>query len=256
MSGRKLKKGFEFLLNTDWLFQTPIDLEHKQYVLLSYFQKLNERFDKFEVYPSFIELSLHFANVRTMISENKMLSTEKKFEYFDDELLVSDLKYNQVPELSIDDNGQYQEILKYATPKIYDYFNIAKSIWGLVNDSISVQLRRNKNELAKKSGYFYYHNKKEKTLYVWEYRLKKTKGSVEYRNFSNSIYSGPKDDLTLTEIINNFSKWNKPDVNTKYPIFEVMGGDEYPLEQTLLPIFKRRILSYINQSLSIKYDRV
>jgi hypothetical protein len=256
MSGRKLKKGFEFLLNTDWLFQTPIDLEHKQYVLLSYFQKLNERFDKFEVYPSFIELSLHFANVRTMISENKMLSTEKKFEYFDDELLVSDLKYNQVPELSIDDNGQYQEILKYATPKIYDYFNIAKSIWGLVNDSISVQLRRNKNELAKKSGYFYYHNKKEKTLYVWEYRLKKTKGSVEYRNFSNSIYSGPKDDLTLTEIINNFSKWNKPDANTKYPIFEVMGGDEYPLEQTLLPIFKRRILSYINQSLSIKYDRV
>jgi hypothetical protein len=256
MSGRKLKKGFEFLLNTDWLFQTPIDLEHKQYVLLSYFQKLNERFDKFEVYPSFIELSLHFANVRTMISENKMLSTEKKFEYFDDELLVSDLKYNQVPELNIDDNGQYQEILKYATPKIYDYFNIAKSIWGLVNESISVQLRRNKNELAKKSGYFYYHNKKEKTLYVWEYKLKKTKGSVEYRNFSNSIYSGPKDDLTLNEIINNFSKWNKPDANTKYPIFEVMGGDEYPLEQTLLPIFKRRILSYINQSSSIKYDRV
>ena len=159
MSGRKLKKGFEFLLNTDWLFQTPIDLEHKQYVLLSYFQKLNERFDKFEVYPSFIELSLHFANVRTMISENKMLSTEKKFEYFDDELLVSDLKYNQVPELNIDDNGQYQEILKYATPKIYDYFNIAKSIWGLVNDSISVEFRRNKNELGKKSGYFYYHNK-------------------------------------------------------------------------------------------------
>jgi hypothetical protein len=256
MSGRKLKKGFEFLLNTDWLFQTPIDLEHKQYVLLSYFQKLNERFDKFEVYPSFIELSLHFANVRTMISENKMLSTEKKFEYFDDELLVSDLKYNQVPELNIDDNGQYQEILKYATPKIYDYFNIAKSIWGLVNDSISVQLRRNKNELAKKSGYFYYHNKKEKTLYVWEYKLKKTKGSVDYRNVSNQIYSGPREGLTLNDIINNFSKWNKPDANTKYPIFEVVGGDEYPLEQTLLPIFKRRILGYINQSSPIKYDRV
>ena len=256
MSGRKLKKGFEFLLNTDWLFQTPIDLEHKQYVLLSYFQKLNERFDKFEVYPSFIELSLHFANVRTMISENKMLSTEKKFEYFDDELLVSDLKYNQVPELDIDDNGQYQEILKYAAPKIYDYFNIAKSIWGLVNESISVQLRRNKNELAKKSGYFYYHNKKEKTLYVWEYKLKKTKGSVDYRNVSNQIYSGPREGLTLNDIINNFSKWNKPDANTKYPIFEVVGGDEYPLEQTLLPIFKRRILGYINQSSPIKYDRV
>ena len=119
MSGRKLKKGFEFLLNTDWVFQTPIDLEHKQYVLLSYFQKLNERFDKFEVYPSFIELSLHFANVRTMIGENKMLSTDKKFEYFDDELLVSDLKYNAIPQLNSDEEQQYQEIINtfvYQTP--------------------------------------------------------------------------------------------------------------------------------------------
>jgi len=256
MSGRKLKKGFEFLLNTDWIFQEPIDLEHKQYVLLSYFQKLNERFDKFEVYPSFIELSLHFANVRTMISENKMLSTDKRFEYFDDELLVADLKYNQIPELNTDDDSQYKEILKYTAPKIYDYFNIAKSIWGLVNESVSVQLRKNKNELTKKSGYFYFNNKKEKTLYVWEYKLKKTKGSTDLRNFSNLIYSGPKDDLTLSEIINNFSKWNKPDENTKYPIFEVSGGEEYPLNETLLPIFKRRVLGYINQSLSIKYDKV
>jgi hypothetical protein len=73
---------------------------------------------------------------------------------------------------------------------------------------------------------------------------------------SNLIYSGPKDDLTLSDIINNFSKWNRPDENTKYPIFEVAGGEEYPLNETLLPIFKRRVLSYINQSLSIKYDKV
>jgi len=256
MSGRKVKKGFEFLMNTDWVFQQPIDLEHKQYVLLSYFQKLNERFDKFEVYPSFIELSLHFANVRTLISENKMLSTDKKFEYFDDELLVSDLKYNQIPSLTEEENTQYQEILKYTAPKIYDYFNIAKSIWGLVNESISVILRKNKAELSKKVGYFYFNNKTDKTLYVWEYKLKKTKGSNDYRNFVNQIYSGPKDNLTLTDIINNFSKWNKPDANNKYPIFEVAGAEEYPLYQTLLPIFKRRILNYLNQSASIKYDKV
>jgi len=256
MSGKKVKKGFEFLMDTNWIFQEPIDLEHKQYVLLSYFQKLNDRFDKFEVYPSFIELSLHFANVRTLIGENKMLSTDKKFEYYDDELLVSDLKYSQIPELNIDETNQYEEILKYTAPKIYDYFNIAKSIWGLVNDGVSVQLRKNKNELIKKSGYFYFNNKKEKTLYVWEYKLKKTKGATDYRNLSNLIYSGPKDDLTLSDIINNFSKWNRPDENTKYPIFEVAGGEEYPLNETLLPIFKRRILSYINQSFSVKYDKV
>ena len=85
------KKGFEFLLDTNWLFQEPIDAEHKEYILLSYFQKLNERFDKYEVYPSFIELSLHFANIQTLIKEGRMMTTEKKFEYCDDELLISDL---------------------------------------------------------------------------------------------------------------------------------------------------------------------
>jgi hypothetical protein len=256
MSGKKLKKGLGFLLETDWLLKDPIDFEHKQYVLLSYFQKLNERFDKFEVYPSFIELSLHFANVRTMIAENRMLSTDKKFEYFDDELLVSDLKYSQIPELNSEEETQYKEILNYTAPKIYDYFNIAKSIWVIVNESVNISIKRNKNELYKKQGYFYFFNKKENTLYVWEYKLKKRKGSQEYLNQSNLIYSGPKESLTLSEIINNFSKWNNPDLNNKYTIFEFLGGEEYPLEQTLLPIFKRRILTYINQSSTIKYDKV
>jgi len=249
------KNKINFLMDTEWLFNPPIDTEHKRYVLLSFFQKLNERFDKFEIYPSFIELSLHFANVRTMISENKMLTTNKKFEYFDDELMVSDLIYNQIPVLTDEENTHYQEILKYSAPKIYDYFNIAKSIWGLVNESVSVQLKKNKNELNNKSGYFYFNNKTENNLYVWEYKLKKTKGSTEYRNYVNLIYSGVKDNLTLSDIINNFSKWNKPDENTKYPIFEVSGGEEYPLDQTLLPIFKRRILNYINQSKTIQYDK-
>jgi hypothetical protein len=29
-------------MKTDWLFQEPIDLEHKQYVLLDYLQKLDK----------------------------------------------------------------------------------------------------------------------------------------------------------------------------------------------------------------------
>jgi hypothetical protein len=256
MPKRKQNKGFEFLLDTDWLFKAPIDLEHKQYVLLNYFQKLNERFDKFEVYPSFIELSLHFANIRTLIGENQMISTDKKFEYYDDELLISDLKYSKIPELSLDEVEQYKEILKYTAPKIYDYFNIAKSIWVLVNENISISLKRNKNELHKKQGYFYFLNKKEDTLYVWEYRLKKKKGAQDFSNQSNLIYSGSKESLTLSEIINNFSKWNKPDPNNKYPIFELSGGDGYPLEQTLLPIFKRRIQTYINQTLMLKFEKV
>ena len=73
------KKKIEFLMNTDWMFEKPIDQEHKEYKLLSYFQKMGEKLDRLELYPSFIELSLHFANVQTLYRNRKLLYTTKKF---------------------------------------------------------------------------------------------------------------------------------------------------------------------------------
>ena len=40
------KKKVEFLMKTDWMFDKPIDQEHKEYVLLSYFQKMGEKLEK------------------------------------------------------------------------------------------------------------------------------------------------------------------------------------------------------------------
>jgi hypothetical protein len=42
------------------MFEKPIDSEYKEYKLLSYFQKMGEKLDNLELYPGFIELSLHF----------------------------------------------------------------------------------------------------------------------------------------------------------------------------------------------------
>ena len=56
---KKNNKGIEFVMETDWLFEKPIDQEHKEYKLLSYFQKMGEKLDNMELYPGFIEISLH-----------------------------------------------------------------------------------------------------------------------------------------------------------------------------------------------------
>ena len=93
------KKKIEFLMNTDWMFEKPIDREHKEYKLLSYFQKMGEKLDKMELYPGFIELSLHLANVQTLVKDKKVLYTTKRFSSVDDELLVKDLKIKDVPKM-------------------------------------------------------------------------------------------------------------------------------------------------------------
>ena len=122
----KRRKKFEFLMNTDWMFERPIDREHKEYKLLSYFQKMGEKLDNLELYPGFIELSLHLMNIQGLIKDKKIVYTDKKFTGIDDELLVKDLKAKQLPDMTDDEMKEFIEILTYSAPRMFEYFNIAE----------------------------------------------------------------------------------------------------------------------------------
>jgi hypothetical protein len=155
--------------------------------------------------------------------------------------------------MSEEDTDEFKKTLKYAAPKMFDYFNIAKSIWQIAYDSVSVSIKKNKSELTNDNGFFFYNDKFNEKFYVWEYKFKKpNKRKSEVKQYINLIYSDVKSDLTITEIIENFSDWNKSENLYKLPIFEVFSSEPYPLEHTLLPIFKRKMLSYISQTISVE----
>jgi hypothetical protein len=48
-------------MNTDWVFQEPIDFEHKQYVLLDFLQKMDKQLQNLKLYPNFQQISLHIS---------------------------------------------------------------------------------------------------------------------------------------------------------------------------------------------------
>jgi hypothetical protein len=246
MSTKKGNKHVNFIMDTDWIFNGVIDAEQKQYVLLDYFQKLNKHLEEMKIYPMFIELSLHLGNIQTLINTNKILYTEKKFTTNDDELLMSDLKVKDIPVLATEEVPEYRKILRNSQPQLYDYFNFAKSLWTVVYDSIDLKVKKNKRNLKSKSGFFYYNN--EGTLYVWKYTTKKVyKVQNQTRTHLKEIFKGDKSDLTIEEIISKFSKTYEKDDESIYPIFEVNCTSVFPLKETLLPIFKRKILAYVNQ---------
>jgi hypothetical protein len=246
------KKKIEFLMNTDWMFEKPIDREHKEYKLLSYFQKMGERLDNMELYPGFIELSLHLANVQTLVKDKKLLYTTKKFTTVDDELLVKDLKIKDVPEMSKDEYEEFIKILTYSAPRMFEYFGFAKSVWELVFDSVHLQVKKNKKNVLEPKGYFYFFDKKENKLYVWEFENKPAaKGSPENVVLTNLIYSDQKNELTIPKIINNLSKWNIEN-KTKLPVFEMISRGEFPINETLLPMFKRKLIAYVNQKQNLE----
>ena len=160
------------------------------------------------------------------------------------------MKVKDIPVLDDEEVIEYQKILKNSQPQLHDYFNFAKSIWSIVFDSIDVVVKKNKNNLHNKSGFFSYKTPDE--LYIWQYTTKKvykTKGQT--KTSVKLIFKGQPDNLTIPEIISTFSKTYEKNNESIYPVFEVFCNDVFPLEQTLIPIFKRKILSYINQNVRI-----
>ena len=234
-------------MSTDWMFEKPIDREHKEYKLLSYFQKMGEKLDKMELYPSFIELSLHLANLQTLVKDKKLLYTTKRFTSVDDELLVKDLKIKEVPQMSHDEYEEFIKILTYSAPRMFEYFGIAKSVWELVFDSIHLKVKKNIKNVLSSKGYFYYLDKEINKLFVWEYENKPAaKGSPENKVVVNLIYDEEKNDLTIPKIITTFSQWNT-EGKSKLPVVEMISRGNFPINETLLPLFNRKLISYVNQ---------
>lgn len=229
------------------MFEKPIDREYKEYKLLSYFQKMGEKLDNLELYPGFIELSLHLMNVQTLMRDQKILYTDKKLTNIDDEIMVKDLKTKEIPKLSDEEQKEFISILSYSAPRILEYFGVAKSVWSLVFESLDMTVKRNKKNILNSKGYFYFIDEK-KTYYVWEYSMKKeTRFNPQQMTNIKLIYNDLINDLTISKIINTFSTFETNDKKLG-PIFLMTSKGNFPIQETLLPMFKRRIAGFISQT--------
>jgi len=249
--GRKKKMSFK--LNPEWMYKEPLDFEYNKYTLLDYLQKCDKSFDKFELYPNFVELSLHLANIQSIVKENTLLLTNKKFESFDDEILVKELIPKKPRKLTEEEENELDKTIKYSGPKLFDVFNIAKSIWNIAFESIDLYIRKNKEALIAGTGYIFFYRKQNEKLYVWEYEIKSDKKDRSTnRTYLNLIFDGNVDEFTLTQIIETFSKWNQTEYYKQLPIFEIKCSQNFPFEETMVPIIKRKVMSYIFQIVNIE----
>ena len=67
------------------------------------------------------------------------------------------------------------------------------------------------------------------------------------------IYQDQINELTIPKIINTFSTFESIDKKTG-PIFLMTSKDIFPINETLLPMFKRRIAGIISQTK--KYEQI
>ncbi len=249
-------KNKDFELDPEWIYQDPIDFEHKKYKLLAYLQKCDKRFDELKIYPDFVELSLHLANLQSISKEKTMLTTKKKFKSCDDEILFKELIPKKIPKLDDADQLEIDKTVRYSGEKIYEAFNIAKSIWTIAQDAISVQIKKNKDRLEDGMGYIYFRRRSDEKLLVWEYEIKKEADyELSTKAYLNLIFSGSSDEKTFTDIIEEKSTWNHTEYFKDIPVFEVKSSQEFPFEETFIPMMKRQLMSYVFQVVNYKKMR-
>jgi len=244
------KKKQIFKLSPDWMLAEPIDFEYNKYTLLDYIQKCEKSFEGFKIYPDFVELSLHLANVQSMFKERLLLITDKKFESCDDEIILKELTPKRLPRLSDEEFDELNKTLLFSGNKLMDTFSVGKSIWSIVYESTDIKLKKNKRNLDKGYGYIYFGIKSTKQLYIWEYSIKKIKkGSDESKIYLKKIYEGNPEGMVLTNVIGENTTWIEDVIHTKLPVFEVHSNEHFPLDETLVPMIKRKVLSYILQTI-------
>ena len=245
-------------MKTDWLFQEPIDLEHKQYVLLDYLQKLDKNLNNLKLYPQFQEISLHLASINLLIEKGQYLTLGRQLKNPDDEILISDLIPVNCPLLTKEEILEVYNVCKYSTENLRDYFNHAKAIWDIVNDTVSIEVVQNPKNIEPKQGLFFLEHK-EKT-YLYEFIIKQIKkDSLETKCQIKKICECPKGDFNekLKDIKKPLIKnLQDEDVHGKLIVFTVNHNNNYPLRETLLPMVKRKIMNYMIQSKIIRHKNL
>ena len=72
------------------------------------------------------------------------------------------------------------------------------------------------------------------------------------KTYLRLIYNEEPKELSLTTIIEKFSKFNDIGTHKELPIFEIKTNQNFPMESTLVPIMKRKLMAYVFQIVNIE----
>jgi len=205
-------------METNWVFQEPIDFEHKQYVILDYLQKVDKQLTSLKLYPNFQQISFHLANINLIIEKGQFLTLNRNLKDPDDEILISDLIANEVPLFTREEIGE-----------IYN---------------------QNQKNIDSKQGLFFIKDC-EKTI-LYEFVIKPIKrGATETKCIIKKVCSCENEKFeegiknSKSTLIKNLKD---PEVYKNLILFRVYHTNQFPFKETILPITKRKVMNYMIQS--------
>jgi hypothetical protein len=233
------------MLNKNWLTDSHIDLEYKQYVLLAYLEEVKKNFRDNKLYPPFAELIEHYQEL-IRLKENSL----NLFEKFPERMAGIDndslrLIYQKIIE-NDEIMNELQKIIDYSIPKLKKHVEEGKKIYDLIEEKISIQpvgiTPLNSNE-----GYMLLKLSDDQSTSAYQYKItifesasEKFRGiNIEHvksyeKSFSNTFENIKIDLITFHSTLPNPAT------------FAIETEMSLPVEETYLPIAKRSLVKYVS----------
>ncbi len=235
-------------LSPNWFIDAPLDAEHKQYLLLGYLQSVQQHFDKKQLYPQLGDLLTHYRNIVQFRGNKAALQMA-----FPERLTEIDLNnFKLAFEKAVADDSlmlSINDILNFSIPKLKESIEQGKEIYDGFESHITLK-PVGIVPLYLEEGYLLLRLSPipKSAINVYRYQI------TLFEN-ENNRYRGIHTQYVATYeySLSNQYEHIKKDLVSKMVylpnplVFALETNTELPLEETLLPIARRKLITTINK---------
>lgn len=232
-------------LNKNWLTDSHIDLEYKQYVLLAYLEEVKKSFRENKLYPAFAEIIEHYQELMRLKESSLTL-----FEKFPERMAGIDNESLRLIYQKIVENDEImtelQKIIDYSIPKLKQHLEEGKKIYDMIEDKISIQ-PIGITPLNSSEGYLLLKMASDQSTSAYQYKItifespsEKYRGiNLEHVKSYEKSYSNTYENIKI-DLITSHSTLPNP------ATFAIETGMTLPVQETYLPIAKRTLVKYVS----------
>ena len=234
-------------LGDDWLTEKHIDFEYKKYVLLAFLQQVEKDFELQKLYPSLREIIKHYNQVKAIKERKEELYNSFPAKATDVDTEKMQLVYEKI----FHDNRLMQElesIINFSIPHLENHLAEGKKIYDAIESQLNI-FPVGVVPLSSKEGYLFIRDGKNADTNVYEYDITLFEQSdAKYRGIHTEYIKTWETDLSITyqyiklELLKE--KQNIPNPAT----YAIESEWVVPLEETLLPIAKRCLLKFVENT--------
>lgn len=217
------------LITSDWIFENPIDFEHKQWIFFSFLKEIEDDIKQNKINPSLDQIKYQISNLEKW-KYSKELYHKKKLTGIDFEkmTLIYDLPDDNHPDLK-----EIDSIVDFCLPYLKEFqLKLSKLIQkiskNLLWDNVGII------PTYKKEGYIFLQIDKSINVY-------------QYKNILGTVFE--KKDTFESGLIQN-PTWIKLELLKKYsdmpnPNCILIKSKDYPIEESILPVVKLEMSKYV-----------